>query len=268
MRFACFVDYSNLIGSLSKLGLRINDWQTFFQHIGKAGYRETFSSYLNSVPHTSAYLSRVYWYVVSTLDRYDFATEHTKNVLTRIFESNREVQSYYKNAVGRDQPTVPPAELHARAFDKFYSDREAWYQDRKSRIEGFCGFYDKVRRGSDFIDINEVGHWKLDFISKQVEEKGLDTALAVDSVTMIDTYDVALIVSGDADMIPAIHYLKRKGKHVGVVTFIKGYPPEASGQQQSQRLSRAADFDVKIYEMDLTRLLPPCAADRTGQVIT
>lgn len=254
MRFACFVDYSNLLGSLKRLNLRVNDYQSFFQYVLKEGYKVVLTSYLNHAPQPEAYISRVYWYAVGKLDGYDFNGSHTRGVLERIFNSNNELKNAYKSIVGPQNPGISPTELQQRAFTAFYSDRQAWYMERKERIEGFCGFYDKVRRESDFIDINDIGHWKLDFVSKEVDEKGVDTALAVDSVTMLDTYDVALIVSGDADMIPSINYLKRQGKHVGVVTFINGYPPEASGRQQSQRLSKAADFDVPIYEMDLSRL--------------
>ena len=84
-------------------------------------------------------------------------------------------------------------------------------------------------------------------------EKGLDTRLAVDMVTQIQHYDVAVLVSGDADAIPSLNHIKREGKQVCVIEFIKGYPPEFRGRQSSSRLKVAADFVAQIYEMDLVR---------------
>jgi uncharacterized LabA/DUF88 family protein len=114
-------------------------------------------------------------------------------------------------------------------------------------------FYHGVRADTDFVDIIEAGHWKVDFLYKYVSEKGLDTRLAVDIVTQADYFDVALVISGDADSIPSINHVKRRGKQVGVVEFIKGYPPEKRGKQFSNRLGAASDFVVQIYEMDLQR---------------
>jgi uncharacterized LabA/DUF88 family protein len=97
----------------------------------------------------------------------------------------------------------------------------------------------------------ECGHWKVDLLKRAVFEKGLDTRLAVDMVTMVKNYDVALLVSGDADNIPSMDYVKARGKHVGVVEFLGGYPPEKKGGSFSSRLKLTADFIVQIYEMDL-----------------
>ncbi len=254
MKFACFVDYSNLAGSLSKLNLRINDYQCFFRFIFDEAYKQIKVAYLSSSDHCEALISRVYWYAVGHIDQYDFTDPQTRTFFQELFNYSGDVKKELLAEAGKSAPGRSSSEVYQKAFESFYEDRKNWYLSKVKKIEGYCGFYDKVRRESDFIDINDSGHWRLDLISKQVDEKGVDTSLAVDSVTMANTYDVALIVSGDADMIPSINYLKRQGKYVGAVTFIKGHPPEKKGRQQSTRLSKMADFDVPIYETDLTRL--------------
>jgi len=128
-----------------------------------------------------------------------------------------------------------------------------YFLDKKKQVEGMQRFYHGVRSDTDFIDIIECGHWKVDFLNKYVVEKGVDTQLAVDIVTLASFYEVALIISGDADSIPSINFIKRLGKQVGVVEFIKGYPPENRGRQFSNRLGAAADFTVQIYESDLQK---------------
>jgi uncharacterized LabA/DUF88 family protein len=64
-------------------------------------------------------------------------------------------------------------------------------------------------------------------------------------------YDVAVVMSGDADSIPSMNYVKTRDKVVAVVEFHKGYPPEKKGRGYSAHLDLAADFVVHIYEMEL-----------------
>ena len=45
--------------------------------------------------------------------------------------------------------------------------------------------------------------------------------------------------------------MKRRGKHVGAVEFVRGYPPEQKGKGFSSKIKLAADFVARIYEMEL-----------------
>jgi len=47
-------------------------------------------------------------------------------------------------------------------------------------------------------------------------EKGVDVALAIDLCTLVDTFDTAIIVSGDGDFVRAVEFIQRQGKHVEV----------------------------------------------------
>lgn len=42
-------------------------------------------------------------------------------------------------------------------------------------------------------------------------EKGVDAAIVTDLLTLAPTYDLAILVSGDADFIPAVEYLQGNG---------------------------------------------------------
>jgi uncharacterized LabA/DUF88 family protein len=110
-----------------------------------------------------------------------------------------------------------------------------------------------VARWTDQIDIRAVGHWRVNFKSKSVEEKGLDVALAVDMVNLAEHYDVALVVSGDSDMLPAMQVAKARGIQVGVVEFIAGHPPERSGRGFSSKMRSGADFVHQVYQTELDR---------------
>ena len=81
-------------------------------------------------------------------------------------------------------------------------------------------FHQGVRIRTNLIDVHEHGHWKVNFLHKWVEEKGLDTSLAVDMVALQDNYDVAVVMSGDADNIPSIRHMKGRSKHIASVEFV------------------------------------------------
>ena len=55
----------------------------------------------------------------------------------------------------------------------------------------------------------------------KIREKGVDVQIAIDLVigAVENSYDTAIIVSSDTDLIPAIRYIKSKGKTVEYVGF-------------------------------------------------
>jgi uncharacterized LabA/DUF88 family protein len=59
-------------------------------------------------------------------------------------------------------------------------------------------------------------------------EKGIDVALATDLIGMAweDAYDVAILVSGDADYTGAINKVMSKGRNVEVASFRKNLSKE------------------------------------------
>lgn len=54
-------------------------------------------------------------------------------------------------------------------------------------------------------------------------EKGVDVALATDLIGMAweDAYDVAILVSGDADYVGAVSKVMSKGRNVEIASFLK-----------------------------------------------
>jgi uncharacterized LabA/DUF88 family protein len=86
----------------------------------------------------------------------------------------------------------------------------------------------------------------------------LDVELALDLVELANTYDTAILVSGDGDFVPAVERIQRLGKRVEVVSY---------RATTSQKLMQLADnyFDLGTWtgfrQKDLTaiRLLSPVA---------
>jgi len=251
-RFAFFVDGSNLLGSLKKLGVQVDDYGVFFTYLFTQSVDVWKSSFFDAST-AAARLLRVNWYEVGSMDNWNLADPNVEQPLKEAFGRDQELKRSFMSLAGSRAQGLTQPQLFDEAWRLCFTDIRAWYEQKTNAISGIHRFHYSVQAETDFIDIVECGHWKMDLLNRRTLEKGLDTRLAVDMVTQIGNYDVAILVSGDADAIPSLNHVKREGKQVCVVEFIKGFPPEARGRQSSSRLKVAADFVTQIYEMDLVR---------------
>ena len=250
IRFAIFVDGSNLLGSLKDMNIRVDDYQSFYHFIfSEAVEAWKGATAVSGSPSLS--LKRVYWYEVGAIDEWNLADPKAQVHLRDRFEADKEVRRAYMALAGEKLKGGTQADVAKEAWSMCFNEFKEWYEKKKALLEGMRRFHHAIRGGTDLIDVVESGHWKVDFLHRTVSEKGLDASLAVDMVTLSDNYDVGLVLSGDADSIPSINYAKTKNKHVGVVEFVAGYPPEKKGKSFSSRVGLAADFVVRVYEMSL-----------------
>lgn len=250
VRFAIFVDGSNLYGSLRSLGVEVDDYQAFYEHLFEVS-RKVWSESVCASNMQDCLLQRVYWYQVGTMDDWDLDDAQAQAYLKERFESYKQFRDGYMSRAGTELEGKPQSDVALKAWAICFAEMRSWYEHKQETLAGMKRFHHAVQKSTDIIDILEVGHWKVDFFTQSCEEKGLDTRLAVDMVALKDNYDVAVIVSGDADSIPSIDLMKKQGKHIGAVEFVKGYPPEERGRGFSSRIKLAADFVARIYEMQL-----------------
>jgi uncharacterized LabA/DUF88 family protein len=250
VRFAFFVDGSNLFGSLKAMSVEVEDYQAFFNHLYKIAEQQWRSSVsAGRVPDTL--LQRVYWYQVGSIDDWNLSDAQAQAYLRERFDDSKQIKAGYMATAGKTLAGQPQEAVAIKAWALCFNELKTWYEGKLKALDGMKRFHHAVRTSTDLIDILEVGHWKVDFFSHSCEEKGLDTRLAVDMIALEGSYDVAVVVSGDADSIPSIDLMKRRGKHVGAVEFVKGYPPEKKGKGFSSKIKSSADFVVRIYEMEL-----------------
>lgn len=264
-RFALFVDGSNLFGALKAMNLEVHDYERFYSYL----YREAqvrWHEVTGQETKTAVQLRRIYWYVVGSIDEWDLSLPQSQSALRSAFERDRSIHDYWMQSTGRANPELGGATLEEKSWIACFSDFRSWYDAKRATLANMRRFYQGVRSSTDLIDVVEAGHWKVDFIRKSVSEKGLDTSLAVDMVALQDSYDVAVIVSGDADSIPSIRYMKGRDKHVAAVEFVNGSPPENKGRTFSSRLREHADFVVRVYETELVRLKLAVRPDKGGVV--
>lgn len=252
-RFVLFVDGSNIFGALKALNVEVQDYERLFGYIFEQA-RGVWRQVARAGDTAPAELRRVYWYVVGSIDEWDLSLPQSQMALRHAFSKDKEVRDYWLAVAGKANPGLRASSLDDKAWAMCAVDFGEWYQKKKTVLEGMRRFFQGVRMSTDLIDVLEDGHWKVNFLHKWVEEKGLDTSLAVDMVALQDNYDFALVLSGDADSIPSIRHVKSRNKHVAAVEFVNGSPPEAKGRTFSTRLREHADFVVRIYETELIRL--------------
>ena len=77
----------------------------------------------------------------------------------------------------------------------------------------------------------------------------MDVKLATDLIVLRDIYDVAVIVSGDQDYVPAVQVVKDSGKRVINVAFKTKNNALLPGG--AARLSQATDWGLEIAHKDL-----------------
>ena len=63
------------------------------------------------------------------------------------------------------------------------------------------------------------------YLGKRVGEKGVDVGIAVDMIAKVQDYDAGILISGDADYMPAVAFIKDKLKYFYQFSLAKGIPP-------------------------------------------
>lgn len=252
-RFAVFVDGSNLYSALKSMNLEVDDYEGLFGYVFLEAHG-TWTKITHQTDRVASELRRVYWYTVGTMDEWNLSLPQSHTALKSAFLRDKEIRDYWMSVEGKANPGLASSKVEDKAWVACFNDFKDWYEKKQSILKGMRDFHQAVRFNTDLIDVCENGHWKVNFLHKWVEEKGLDTSLAVDMVALQDNYDVAVVVSGDADSIPSIRHLKNRNKHIAAVEFISGSPPENKGRSFSSRLKEHADFVIRIFETELLRL--------------
>jgi uncharacterized LabA/DUF88 family protein len=74
-------------------------------------------------------------------------------------------------------------------------------------------FFTMLKKSVDYLEI-KLG--RLEKRDGKIVEKGVDVKLAVDMVIHAaqDTYDTAILISGDGDFADAVNFVKNRGKHL------------------------------------------------------
>jgi hypothetical protein len=135
---------------------------------------------------------------------------------------------------------------------------------KKSALHEVRAFHDSqdfVALRSERIAFQRVGYRKYDIgAQKWRDEKGVDVAMAVAMVSLAPIYEVAIVVSGDADMIPAMREVKAVGRTVAVPEFYQPNVPGTAGplvSGQAESVFLEADLRFRLAADDIYEQMGP-----------
>ena len=163
-------------------------------------------------------LIRVYWYYSDTISPWKENSTLAQKIVTK--NPGKHITVTQVNKLAKD-----------------WYDQERRYFDKLREYT-----FEEIQRHTGFLEFKYVGQYivrpydvyKLEFdangnvttyLGKQKGEKGVDVGIAVDMISKMDSFDTAILLSGDADYIPAVKYLKDRLKHVYQFSIAKGVPP-------------------------------------------
>ena len=110
--------------------------------------------------------------------------------------------------------SLPPNELVKTSDDKLHLHKQHGFLEAMEYKTGYTvnKFIRRVRTA-------QCEHCKAETIFSV--EKGVDSSIVADMMSLgwEDTYDIAVLVSNDSDLKPAIEYLKRFGKKIIHASF-------------------------------------------------
>jgi uncharacterized LabA/DUF88 family protein len=131
-------------------------------------------------------------------------------------------------------------------------------QERRSimlaRFNGWKNLEDGIANKWDRIEFRRAGAIRYDLFTKELgKEKAVDVKLATDLITLREIYDVALIVSGDQDYVPAVQEVKDSGRTVINVSFLTRNGKLLPGG--ARRLNQMTDSSLHLKYNELSRFL-------------
>lgn len=159
---------------------------------------------------------RTYWYVSDLLDFFpyrlpdaDFATEELRQILSK--------DKGIRGRLAKLQDDKDSLIAEMKRIVKYLLERKKKMQ---SRFQGWRDVQDNISSRCSRVEFRRAGAITYNlFWQKFGKEKAVDVKLAADLIVLRDIYDVAVIVSGDQDYVPAVQVVKDFGKTVVNVAF-------------------------------------------------
>lgn len=223
LRTVVFVDGRNFKYNLQAFKFRASGYQRPFRLDEKHfQWREFFLGLMKRFDSATGHahqLVRVYWYNADKI---------------RPFEVKRRLVQKIKTDFQETFPDLGDDEIIKLAQNWYDAERHHFDQTRERVLEA-------IQRRVNFLEFRYIGEYVVRpfepyrflpntdgskfYLGTREGEKGVDVGIAVDMIAKLSNFDVAVLVSGDADFIPAVQYLKDNLKLVYQFSLATGIPP-------------------------------------------
>lgn len=185
-------------------------------------WREFFGGVIEKFNRATGFthrLLRVYWYGAESM---------------RPFQVNDRLVQGLLDTYSANFPELTREGMIELAKEWYNAERRYFDHTRETVFEN-------IQRNVDFLEFKYVGEYvvrpfdpyrferradgSLYYRGTREGEKGVDVGISVDMMSKMPNYDAAILVSGDADFIPLVRYLKDGLKHVYQFSLAQGIPP-------------------------------------------
>jgi uncharacterized LabA/DUF88 family protein len=243
-RVCIFVDGENLRHSVSELFptfdkreyLPKTNWGVFFDWIAQEA----------AGPDSSRI--RTYWYAVQNID---FSPYN--------LNSTRSNPALLHDVLSKDAPRAKlllatPQHEKSALLTKMADELQDVKESMEKRFNGWASIHDQIAHKNVSVEFRKAGSIRYNLFTRELgSEKAVDVKLATDPIRLKDIYDVAVIVSGDQDYVPAVDAIKDFGKHTVNVAFLTQGRRLLPGG--ARRLNQSTDWCLEVEYQDLKKYL-------------
>lgn len=243
-RVCVFVDGENFRHSL----IELFDQFKSYDYLPKTADWDALFDWFVSKAVPESERVRTYWYVIELLDFFPYklpSADSDPEKLLKVLNKGKWAKSKLAKLKGEaltEEMKNIAAELRQRQ------------RQMRNRFEGWRSLQDTISSRWSRIEWRRAGAITYNLFQKKLGlEKAVDVKLATDLIVLRDIYDIAVIVSGDQDYVPAVQVVKDSGKIVVNVVFRNRGGKLLPGG--ARRLNQLTDNCVEINYADLARHL-------------
>jgi len=234
-RACIFVDGENFRHTIVEL------FNNFSQvdYLPKNAKWNDFFNWLVSEIEPTAKRIRTYWYVIEWMDFYPH------KFCNPVSDANNLKVLLCRNTLFKDKLDRLNGQPLCDEMVKIVDILTKKKQNMLNRFSGWGTVHSAISTKHNLIEFRKAGAIRYNLYTEELgKEKAVDVKLATDLIMLKDIYDIAIIVSGDQDYVPAVQVIKDSGKHVVNVSFKK-----RNGQllpSGSWRLNQTTDWSLKV----------------------
>lgn len=202
------------------------DWQGFFEWLATEA-----SAGSNRI--------RTYWYVVGAIDFHPYKLPKADRQPDRLKAALSKHDEFLKLLDGLEGPQL------VRKMQPIADDLNRLMRHMRQRFDGWHTIQDGIATRHLSTEFRRAGSIQYNLFERSLKnEKGVDVKLATDLIVLRDIYDVAVIVSGDQDYVPAVEVVKDSGKQVVNVSFMTRGGKLLPGG--AWRLNKSTDWNFAV----------------------
>ena len=191
---------------------------------------------------------RTYWYVIKSLDFFPWGfPDPTKS--TDPMKVKEELQKL-QNVLSKYKPYKVELDAldegsRATRMTDIVNELKQRQDILQKRFIGWTTIQEGISLRHKAIEFRRAGAMTCDLFQNTLgREKAVDVKLACDMITLKDIYDVAIIVTGDQDYVPAVEVVKDCGKRIVNIAFLTRGGQLLPGG--ARRLNQVTDWSCDI----------------------